>query len=87
MGRMKEHEVGWATALDATLDWHLRHNIYPPMLEAFPAAREAIALGREGKFGDACPFVRARDGEVVTVQDVIEQLRLEDFLFLGPAEA
>ena len=87
MGRMKDHELGWATALDATLDWHLRHNIYPPAAEAFQAAKAAIMLARDGEFDAECPFVHARDGSVIAVNDVIESLRLEDFLFLSPTEA
>ena len=84
---MKEHELGWATALDATLDWHLRHNLYPSREEAFPAARAAIKLARAGEFDALCPHVTARDGRVIRVNDVIEALRLEDFLFESPTDA
>lgn len=75
---------------DKVLGWHLRSNFYPPIDQRMvPFARKACQKARDGRWDD---LVRITDetGHVraeVSVRQMVEDLRLEDFVGEGVGRA
>jgi hypothetical protein len=59
------------------LEWHLQHNFYPPLpFSLVPLAMDAI---RQASAGEWDALLTHQDKQL-TVRDVIDLLRLEDFI-------
>ena len=71
-------------SLEAQVSWHFSSNCYPPVPQYMvPLAVEAIHEAVEGNWGNTleCPEgVTFRDGNTVSVSDIINTLHLDAFV-------
>jgi hypothetical protein len=77
MGLVGMLEVGGDT--DAVLDWHLRFNHFPPILDGVRFARAAMQAVQEGR-GDEPVHDEASERHAPSAWDVVESWHLDEFL-------
>lgn len=64
--------------LDTSLHYHLRHNHYPPVSDAFiDTAKQAIDLANQGDYDTE---IEMPNGVTLTVSRIVEGLHLDFYL-------
>lgn len=91
MGRVRAMEFAslvedGSISIDSALEYHLRHNHYPPIPSVFiPIAKKALEIAREAlehhdyeRFDET--LVSPTTGKKATIRHIIEVMHLEDFI-------
>ena len=78
MGRMSLLSVLDTMREEQALEWHLTGNHYPPVHRMFiPSAKECLEFARNN---DLDHEIKLPNGKVTTVQEMLDDLHLWDFL-------